>query len=431
MAWWYSAVLLCAFGVLKEFRLTEPYFYNYQHDDLHLSDSVLNDEVYPIWTYGYLIALVPALLLSDVLLYKPVILLGATAYVSVWVTLIFGKDKLSQQLGQAIYSIATASEVAYFAYIYVKVDRSKYSRVTAWTRAALLAGKCTSYVLAEVLILTKAASYQTLNYITISALGLAFTLALFLPQVSWKAVVTRNIEGQVTIRNATPLSPNQVPENYWGFCKDTMLSLKENLVIHYSNKSILKWSLWWAMATCGELQVGNYAQTLWGQLQDSDGDNNLNGFIEASCPFIAMIAILAVERSPINWSHWGEIGLVIAALIDGALLIIMSQAQQLWLMYVVYVCFRVFYQIMITIAQANIVTEIASHAYGFVFGINTLVALLLQSLLTAIAVQWIKLDIRPQFVTYGLYHVAISIIFASVAVKRLVIPKLVKLWRSS
>lgn len=40
------------------------------------------------------------------------------------------------------------------------------------------------------------------------------------------------------------------------------------------------------MATCGELQIGNYTQTLWGQLQDSSGQDTLNGFIEAACPFV-------------------------------------------------------------------------------------------------------------------------------------------------
>ncbi|KAE9545962.1 hypothetical protein FO519_010826, partial [Halicephalobus sp. NKZ332] len=40
------------------------------------------------------------------------------------------------------------------------------------------------------------------------------------------------------------------------------------------------------MASCGEFQIGNYTQTLWGQLQTGDEKKVWNGFIEAACPFV-------------------------------------------------------------------------------------------------------------------------------------------------
>lgn len=128
MKWWIIAGILCLFGVSKEFRPMEPYLYNYQHENLNISDADLNGQIYPIWTYSYLIALIPSLLLTDVFLYKPVLIFESLCYISVWITLIFYKSIFSQQLGQAVYGFATATEVAYFAYIYVKVDRKKFSK---------------------------------------------------------------------------------------------------------------------------------------------------------------------------------------------------------------------------------------------------------------------------------------------------------------
>ena len=54
----------------------------------------------------------------------------------------------------------------------------------------------------------------------------------------------------------------------------------------YSSPSVLQWSVWWAFATCGNLQVGNYAQPLWEEIapwEDFDSEGALyNGLVEAS-----------------------------------------------------------------------------------------------------------------------------------------------------
>lgn len=99
-----------------------------------------------------------------------------------------------RQILELFYGWATAGEIAYFAYIYVKVkikvedkmykhtkdhrpkfcyalpkcknqanvqvDKSEFSRVTSYTRAALLLGRFLSYVVSAPLILTGWTDYQ-------------------------------------------------------------------------------------------------------------------------------------------------------------------------------------------------------------------------------------------------------------------------------
>ena len=50
------------------------------------------------------------------------------------------------------------------------------------------------------------------------------------------------------------------------------------------NTYVLKWSIWWALGTCGNFQVGNYIQPLWETIQPSTDDNVLiwNGAVEAA-----------------------------------------------------------------------------------------------------------------------------------------------------
>ena len=82
-------------------------------------------------------------------------------------------------------------------YILLKWLFIKYlNRVTAWTRAALLAGKCVSYFISEFFILFHWGSYRTLNYISIGSLGVALGLSIVLPNVSWRNVINRKVEFQ-------------------------------------------------------------------------------------------------------------------------------------------------------------------------------------------------------------------------------------------
>ena len=62
--------------------------------------------------------------------------------------------------------------------------------------------------------------------------------------------------------------------------------LWEDFVKAYTNRHVVKWSLWWAFATCGYLQVINYIQLLWenaakSQTGKSDNLNIYNGAVEA------------------------------------------------------------------------------------------------------------------------------------------------------
>lgn len=48
----------------------------------------------------------------------------------------------------------------------------------------------------------------------------------------------------------------------------------------YRCPSLLAWSLWWALATCGYFQVINYAQALWENIRPSQDNEIYNGYVE-------------------------------------------------------------------------------------------------------------------------------------------------------
>lgn len=78
----------------------------------------VNNEVFPVWTYCYLAVLVPVFLLTDWLRYKPVVVFQGISLFITTALLRWTKTVPGMQATQCFYAMVTASEVAYFSYIY-------------------------------------------------------------------------------------------------------------------------------------------------------------------------------------------------------------------------------------------------------------------------------------------------------------------------
>ncbi|KAL6741745.1 hypothetical protein Aduo_014972 [Ancylostoma duodenale] len=345
--WIVTTILLCSYGFLKEFRPTEPFLYQYEHETLNISEHTLNAEVYPIWTYSYMVVLIPVFLLTDLLLYKPVIILEAIAYIVVWSLLVFCGSVLSQQILEFFYGWATATEIAYFAYIYMNVSKDKFKRVTSYTRGALLFGRFLGYSVAQLIILMKWGTYQTLNIISLAALCIALVFAVVLPSISWKSAYERKL---------CSIGPKLFEayngrSSYKDFAKLHFKMLMNDVKRIYGNKFMMKWSLWWALASCGFFQIGNYTQTLWGTIIEAKNTEVYNGVTEALCPLIGLPIVILVQYLRVDWSRWGELCLAACSLLDALVLLLLAKTNSLLVMYIGYVVYRVLYQAMITIAQ--------------------------------------------------------------------------------
>ena len=85
---------------------------------------------------------------------------------------------------QFTYGVATSTEVAYYTYIYAKVSRRHYQRVTSFTRVAILLGRFISGILAQILISTRQMNYRQLNFLTLISVSLATMVSILIPNVS-------------------------------------------------------------------------------------------------------------------------------------------------------------------------------------------------------------------------------------------------------
>ncbi|KAK0163219.1 hypothetical protein PV327_006924 [Microctonus hyperodae] len=415
------------FGALKEFRPNEPFIYDYLTSD---AKNFTNDEViqnvYPIATYSNFATLIVVFLLTDFLRYKPMIILCGVSGIITYVVLILGTTISAMQVVEFFYGLYLSTEVAYYTYIYAKVDKEHYQAASSYVRSALLMGRFITGVIAQLLITFNFLNYHQLNYLTVLGQVLAVIWLFFLPSVSVSIYFHRpdspiidsdpvsNSFNQGTITSTGQLITHKFTTKK---IKHAYYLLWQDFLKAYTNIDVLKWSLWWAAASCGYLQVLSYSQSIWNTCIEKDG-KLYNGAVEALYTAIGALAVFGVGKLRLNWRLIGEIILSIFSFLEALFLFIVSRSYNIWLQYVIYIAFGVVYHTIVTVCSFEVAKRISDDSFGLIFGVNVFLALTFQSVLTFIVTSGnvLTLDIRTQFAVYSGYFIVLGIIFIMIAI---------------
>ncbi|XP_056157263.1 thiamine transporter 1 isoform X1 [Lampris incognitus] len=407
----YPTFLLCVYGFFSSLRPYEPFLTAFlMGPDKNLTETQVVNEIYPIWTYSYLVLLFPIFLATDYLCYKPVLILQAASFLITYSMLIKAQGVLAMQLLEFFFGLATATEVAYYSYIYSVVEPAQYQRVTGYCRSVTLLGSAAGCLAGQLLVSVARVSLLSLVVITLVSAVVAFVAPWFLPvtskslffhksavveegtahQTSRSAMkgaddsenkVPLNIEDVITVPVASEVNQNQRGGDGSG-PTEVLRILWDDFLQCYSCRPLLAWSVWWALSTCGYFQVINYTQALWENIRPSQDFAIYNGYVEALATLLGALAAFGVGYVPVSWAVWGELALWVFSMLMAASVYVMDIVKNIWVCYGAYVLFRATYMLLITIATYQIAASLSMQRYALVFGVNTFVALLLQSLLT-------------------------------------------------
>nr|XP_057941899.1 thiamine transporter 1 [Doryrhamphus excisus] len=428
----YPTLWLCFYGFFTNFRPSEPFLTAYlMGPTKNLTEAQVVGEIYPIWTYSYLVLLFPVFLATDYLCYKPVLVLQAASYVVTYVMLLKAQGLVAMQLLEFFFGLATASEVAYYSYIYSVVEPAHYQRVTAYCRSVTLFGSAAGSLMGQLLLSVAKIQLVYLVSATLASAAVAFVSPWFLPmpkrsvffhkspaeveEYDFSGALIREVDkSDVEVpRDHQEVSTVALPadETQRGRGVLEVLRMLWTDFLHcYRRGPLLAWSVWWALATCGYFQVVNYAQVLWEKVRPSQEYDIYNGYVETASTLLGAVAALLVGYLPVSWSVWGELALCLLSLLMAACLLIMDLLRNIWLCYGAYVLFRATYMLLITVATYEIAASLDMQRYALVFGVNTFLALSLQSLLTLVVVDsaGLRLDIFTQFFIYSVYFAVIA-----------------------
>ena len=344
--WVYFTIIMCCYAFFKEFKPSEAFLTPYLVDSKNFTKLEVNSQIYPYWPYSYLVASFFIFLFTDFLRYKPVILLEAYSYLATRLLLIWGTSVFSMQWMQVAYGVASASEVAFFAYIYLAVPDVRFKIVTSLLRAIRLLGQSGSSAIAQVVTSTGAFTFLQLNYISFVSVLIACVFALLIPNpISFPCEPTWT-------RGIVSIVPAPQKQGRRSTLKNFVVCTLKDFIKFYSDPALLKWSLWWAFSMCGVLQVGNYVQSLWKKIaEDAHQSHEYNGLVEAVAQLCSALAALLISAVKINWRLWGEVIIGLLCLVDSVMLLIASQSLTVWTAYLCHILYRTTYSFLITIAR--------------------------------------------------------------------------------
>ncbi|GAB1864141.1 Thiamine transporter 2 [Camponotus japonicus] len=429
MHWVKISCILCMFGCFKDFRPSEPFVTDYLTEWKHFDPEQVNRDIFPVSTYSYLATLIVVFLVTDFVRYKPIIILCGLSGIVTFVMIIFGETILIFQILEFFYGLYLSTEVAYYTYIYAKVDKRHYQEVTSHTKAAILFGRSMSAIVAQLTTSFSLLNYHQLNYLTISANIFATIWAFFLPPVKQSMYFHRNSISDDEQSKGSFDSQSTEPPKYRRIATSEMPLLRKiknayallwkHFLQAYIDYRVVKWSIWWALATCGYLQIISYIQLLWQDAVEK-GDMIYNGAVDFLYALIGAGIVFCVGKMKLNWSLIGDVTLSIFSFLEGTILVVASYNYNIWFLYAGYIVFGVIYHTMVTVASFEVAKYISEDSYGLIFGINMFFALLAQSLLTIVVVNKLTLSIRQQFFIYGSYFVILAVIYFLMGVLNLV-----------
>ncbi|XP_041667599.1 thiamine transporter 1 [Cheilinus undulatus] len=440
-SWRYPTTLLCMYGFFSTVKPLEPFLIPYlTGPDKNLTSEEVNNQIFPVWTYSYLCLLVPVFLLTDWLRYKPVVVFQCAALLVTTAMIRWTQSVPAMQAMQFFYGVVTASEVAYFSYIYSMLDLKRYRKATSYCRSVQLLGYTVGSVLGQVLVSFDLMSYNNIVVFTLvlSAIAFVFTCLLPMPQQSMffhhrKTAVTEGTDGEGTGDSKQEVQESKVDQQDVGeegtpnsegreetaesagaeSCTKVLFRLWTDFRLCYSSRQLLYWSLWWAMATCGYNQTVNYVQVLWEHVQPSQNFSIYNGGVEATSTLLSAATAYGIGFVEVRWEQWGELALGGFSGLGAAALFLMTFIGNIWVCYVCYVIFKCLYMLLITIAMYQIATDLSMERYALVFGVNNFGASALQTVITSIVVdsRGMSLSIIPQFTIYSTYFLLIAVVF--------------------
>ncbi|XP_045914033.1 reduced folate transporter isoform X1 [Micropterus dolomieu] len=427
--WKWAVMILCVYGFMASIKPGEPFITPYLlSPEKNFTREQVTNEITPVMTYSYMVVLVPAFLLTDLMRYKPVLIIQGISQVVIWVILLLGNTLLAMQFMEFCYGITMACRVAYSSYIFSLVSPVLYQRVAGYSRSSVLLGVFTSSVLGQLCMSLGNISFYTLNIISLGFVSFGLLLSLCLPwpkrslffnrmrdqeQREMAAAATKSELDQMNPKESglSSAAPPCSASRWRDFALVQMLLEVRNVV---KMPNLRLWSLWWIFNSTGYYLVLFYVHILWNKVyQATENKNVYNGGVEAAATLLSAIISFAAGFVKIRWNLWSELVIGVITGLQAGLLLLMGSTDNIWVCYVAYILFRGFYQFLVPIATFQIASSLTKELCALVFGINTFLGTILTTIISLIFSdkRGLGLDVHSQFLVYFIYLTILTVVY--------------------
>ncbi|XP_024533258.1 thiamine transporter 1-like [Selaginella moellendorffii] len=387
-----AVALMCVYAFCLQFTPSEPYLVPFLTKVKGFSNNVVTTEIFPVSVYSTLVFTLLAAPACTYLKYRSVILIGTLGRLSTFFILLFGRSLLSMQLMQATYALGVASDLVFSSYLFVLVKENMYQSLTSFTQAS---STFSFFIAAELsqLLVSEGVNLIVLLYISTCMVALALVACVFLP-VEMRHWIDVSSLGDLELDWETPTSSCQ---NFVELVKAT-----------WSNRSLQLLSLWWAFQLGGTAMIENYGTNLFDAV---DPTSIYNGHVIAATQGASCVAALIAVPASRYTSKAGGLLYAGGSGLTWLLCVVLSRSKSLWIVHAAYILCVALNKFLLCILYVQCARFLSHGHFIFLFSLNAVAALLVQSSLQAF-VEVLNANLSAQFYYVGNYFLVLTIVFA-------------------
>ena len=145
----------------------------------YFTDSQVNDNIYPWSTYAYLPFLLILGLTAELIGYRSAILIGISGRIATRFLLLHGTSLLDMQVMQVAYSVGSAAEDIFKAYVYAMVSQDRYQEATSYIATSALLSSILAGIIGDFLVAVDDVSLRVLMIISACSVCLGAIVGFF------------------------------------------------------------------------------------------------------------------------------------------------------------------------------------------------------------------------------------------------------------
>lgn len=182
----------------------------------------------------------------------------------------------------------------------------------------------------------------------------------------------------------------------------------------YTNRTVIMWSIYYTISFCLFFQVFSYIQVLWLSIEGSNAV--WNGAVDSLYTLFSGVITLIAGKMQISHLHHyvpTMLVLIFMSILQGIILFFAATSRTLIQCYIMFILYGIFYSASISICATKIAETISENSYGLVFGFNTFLSLVIQTiLLLTVVSRGFKLTPSGQFLVYASMYFCLGVLYA-------------------
>ncbi|KAL4121013.1 hypothetical protein QTP88_013598 [Uroleucon formosanum] len=412
-SWTAIITLAVIFAFVIEFRPLDHFMTSYLTSrGVNITDTQATDECMRFEDYFSILTVTVIMIITDNLLYRPVIFFNVFCGIIVYSNLIVLPKFIQLKVAELCAAFFKSYEVVYFSYLFARTQDKRYYQVTSGlARTAMLMGKCCSLIFAQMLMVIYGEDYvKQLSYYTLGSMVFAFVWASFLPSVKRRSYNNDNTITEFMLHNNDePLNLKNKPiESQSTETKPMFKRMWRDFNESYKNLIVLKWSIWYCLALVGFMTIKLVSVT-----HKLDENNKADGVVEFLTVLIGAISSYKIGVKRVNWELNGNAFIGSGSLILGVCVISCYFHQHVLSIQLSYILFGVLIQAMFVTALSEVAKQLKNNCYALVLGFNLFISLILLLCYKEIFIygNLFKMDIPTQVLFYGGLYIFLGIIY--------------------